>query len=88
MGLTWKFRDKQKTEKAIKRNKEYLKHYKAAKAAKGTPMTYAEYQKHGKEYQYYKLPNLRKSSVEAQLRESGVSEEDIRSLLGKGKKKK
>lgn len=65
-----KFRRRIRMEKETARKQRYLKHYK--KAGKKA-MTYAEWMKKGEKPTYFKGAGLRGQSVEAQLREAGVS---------------
>lgn len=67
------FRAKQKMAKETALKKAYAKHYKAAgKQA----MTYAQWLKKGKSPVYFK--GIKKKSVEARMRESGLTAEDRR----------
>ncbi len=56
--------------KETAKKKRYLQHYK--KAGKKA-MTYAEWMKKGEKPTYFKGVGLRGKSIEAQLREAGVS---------------
>ena len=65
------FRAKQKATKERESQKRYAKHYKAAgKHA----MTYAQWKKKGEKPVYFK--GIKKKSVEARMRESGLTAED------------
>ena len=55
------------------RKKRYLKHYK--QAGKQHAMTYVEWQKKGEQPTYFRGRGFRKKTVEAQLREAGISPE-------------
>ena len=62
------FRAEQRMKKETASKKAYAKHY--AKAGKHA-MTYAQWQKEGSKPVYFK--GVRKGTVEAQLREAGIS---------------
>lgn len=64
-----RFRAGQRMKKETASKKRYAEHYK--KAGPKYAMTYAEWQKKGKEPVYFK--GVKKKTVEAQLREAGVS---------------
>ncbi len=65
------FRVKQRLAKETASKKRYAKHY--AKAGSKHAMTYAEWSKKGEQPTYFKGAGLKRKSVEAQLREAGVS---------------
>ena len=67
---------KRRMKKETESKERYLKHYKTAGPKHA--MTYAQWKKEGEEHLYYKLPRLRRKSVEARLRESGVNPERFR----------
>jgi len=61
---------KHRRKKETASKKRYLEHYK--KAGKDA-MTYVQWKKEGEQPTYFKGVGLRRGSVEAQLREAGVS---------------
>jgi len=67
--------------KEMARQKRYLKHFKAAGPKHA--MKYGEWIKSGESQTYFKGAGLRRRSLEAQLRESGVSKKDIQKLTRK-----
>lgn len=64
------------------KKKRYLKHFKTAGVKHA--MTYGEWTKKGESPAYFK--GIKRKSLEAQFRESGLSEADMRSL-GYGRKR-
>lgn len=60
--------------KKTERMKRYLKHFKAAGPEHA--MTWGEWQKKGETHAYFKAPALRRKSIEAQMRESGMTDKD------------
>lgn len=66
-----RFRAEQRIKKEVASKKEYARHYK--KAGPKHAMTYAQWLKKEKESVYFKGAGGKKKTVEAQLREAGVS---------------
>ena len=64
-----RFRAEARIKKEVASKKEYAAHYK--KAGPKHAMTYAAWQKKGKQSVYFK--GAKKKSVEARLREAGIS---------------
>uniref|UniRef100_A0A6M3L3I0 Uncharacterized protein n=1 Tax=viral metagenome TaxID=1070528 RepID=A0A6M3L3I0_9ZZZZ len=62
---------KGRLKRETERKKRYLQHYE--KAGPEHAMTYAQWKKEGEQPTYFKGAGLRKTSVESQLREAGVS---------------
>jgi len=69
-GLLGRFLKKRRMKKETARKKRYLKHYK--KAGKHA-LTYAQWIEKGEQSTYFKGAGGRQRTVEAQLREAGVS---------------
>lgn len=65
------FRAKQRMAKETASKKRYAEHYK--KAGPKHAMTYAQWSKEGEKPTYFKGAGLRRKSVEAQLREAGIT---------------
>ena len=61
---------KRRMKKETESKKRYLKHYK--KAGRNA-LTYAQWKKQGEQPTYFKGAGLRRKTVEARLREAGVS---------------
>lgn len=63
-----------KLKKETAKKKRYLKHFKAAGVKHA--MTYGEWMKKGETHSYFKVPALRRKSMEARMRESGMTAND------------
>lgn len=61
--------------------KRYLEHYK--KAGKHHAMTYAKWKKEGEQPTYFKGAKFRRKTVEARLREAGISPERFKKKRNK-----
>ena len=64
------FRAEQRMKKETAKKKRYAKHY--AKAGRHA-MTYAQWEKKGEKQSYFKGAGGRSGTVEAQMREAGIS---------------
>lgn len=72
-----RFRAKQRMAKETAKQERYAKHYKAAGPKHA--MTYAEWSKKGEQPTYFK--GIKRRTVEAQLREAGVTGKETKRLL-------